>query len=142
VTGARRPARTLGGEHDEFWAWCARDVLALQRCEQCEHFQWPPVPSCTDCGSMDLEWTEVSGRATVRSKCVYEREYFPECPTPWPVIIVELDEGPLFVSNSLDLVVEDLGDGVRVEVTFIDGEDAAGAFRLPVFGPAGSEPSR
>jgi uncharacterized OB-fold protein len=122
--------------HDEFWEWCARGALALQRCGTCDHLQWPPDPTCTECGSASLRFTEVSGRATVRSSCVFEREYFPECTTPWPVIVVELDEGPLFVSNPHDVAVDDLVEGSRVEVAFIDCADDAGAFRLPVFRPS------
>jgi hypothetical protein len=64
---------------------------------------------------------------------VFEREYFTECPTPWPVIAVELDEGPLFITNPSGTPVEELSEGSRVRVTFIDCEDAAGDYCLPVF---------
>ena len=47
--------------------------------------------------------------------------------------MVELDEGPLFISNPLGIPPDEIKRGTRVRVAFIDAEDAFGAFKLPVF---------
>jgi uncharacterized protein len=129
----RRPNRTLGPPHDDFWAFCARDEFRLQRCQRCLHFAWPPRSECERCGAQDLAWEEVSGRGTIVSWCCLEQRYYPELPTPWDVILVELEEGPLFVANPRGFGAADVRAQMLVRVTFIDCEDDAGAFRLPVF---------
>jgi uncharacterized OB-fold protein len=130
-----RPSRTLGGAHDAFWKFCDRRELRMQRCEACEEYQWPPVERCSDCHGADLVWTQLSGRGRVRSWCVFQREYHAECPPPWPVLMVELEEGPLFITNPVadQFLME---DARQVAVTFIDCADAAGPFTLPVFAAA------
>ncbi|MDR1421312.1 MAG: zinc ribbon domain-containing protein [Coriobacteriales bacterium] len=35
------------------------------KCTSCGHVHFPPLPTCGECGSFDLEWTEVSGSVTV-----------------------------------------------------------------------------
>jgi hypothetical protein len=54
-------------------------------------------------------------------------------PVPWDTIVVELEEGPLFVSNPQDFSNRDITPGMIVEVSFLDCEDSAGPFKLPVF---------
>lgn len=131
-----RPTRVLGGAHTEFWDYCAQKELRLQKCADCATYMWPPALCCDNCLSMDLPWSLVSGQGTVYSYCIFERSYYPECPSPWTVILVELAEGPLFVSNPADMPVGDLRPGLPVSVTFIDCIDEAGTFSLPVFKPA------
>jgi uncharacterized OB-fold protein len=75
----------------------------------------------------------MSGRGRIRSWCVFERPYFPECPAPWPVVAVELEEGPLFISNPHGISPDELAEGAQVAVTFIDCADETGQYRLPVF---------
>jgi uncharacterized OB-fold protein len=96
----RRPGRTLGGAHDTFWDWCARGELRLQHCAACEQFSWPPVEACEHCGDDGLAWERMSGRGTIMSWCSFERDYYGGIlPLPWHTILVELEEGPLFISN-------------------------------------------
>jgi len=129
----RRPNRTLGPAHDEFWAYCARDEFYMQRCSECLHFAWPPRPNCERCGAEELSWEELSGRGTVVSWCCLEQRYYQELTTPWDVILVELEDGPLFVANPLGFGFADVEANMLVRVAFIDCEDDAGPFRLPVF---------
>lgn len=58
----------------------------------------------------------------------------PQQPTfsvPYVVVIVELDEGPLLISNLVDYTEEDLAIGTAVTVAF----ETRGDFLLPVFRP-------
>ena len=127
----KRPDRTLGPGHDDFWAWCDKGELRLQRCGRCGHVNWPVVEACEMCQARELDWARMSGRGKIASSCTFERDYYQGLlPIPWETILVELEEGPLFISNPVGAGLE-VGDPVKV--SFIACEDKAGAFQLPVF---------
>jgi hypothetical protein len=52
------------------------------------------------------------------------------------VIVLELDEGPLFVSYPVDVDVDDLRESMVLSLRWTDGADKFGEYNLPVFGPA------
>ncbi|MFI5047184.1 MAG: Zn-ribbon domain-containing OB-fold protein [Acidimicrobiia bacterium] len=126
-----------GPEHDEFWAHCADGELRIQQCAACRHWSWPPADACERCGSGALAWERLSGDGRVVSWCTFERRYYTELDVPWDTILVELDEGPLFISNPSGFTNAELIQAMRVRVAFVDCEDDAGPFRLPVFERAG-----
>ncbi len=129
----RRPNRTLGPDHDTFWSYCNLGEFRLQQCNTCSKVQWPPTPMCNECLSDQFTWTPMSGRATINTYCTFERPYYKECPPPWEAILVELEEGPLFMSNPRGFSVEGKPRGTAVKLAFLDCEDDAGPFKLPVF---------
>jgi uncharacterized protein len=129
----RRPNRVSGPRHNEFWAFCNEGELRVQRCDSCRHLSWPPADVCERCGSEVLTWEPLSGRGRVVSWCTFERPYYAELEVPWDTILVELDEGALFVSNPSGFTNDGVAHGMVVRVTFVDCEDDAGPFRLPVF---------
>lgn len=133
----RRPDRTRGPEHDAFWAWCDKGELRLQGCATCSRYSWPPVQACEHCGGAQLSWEPMSGRGKVVSWCTFERDYYNGAlPIPWDTILVALEEGPLFVSNPQGFSWPQIKPDMPVKVAFLDCEDSAGAFSLPVFAPA------
>lgn len=130
----KRPDRTLGPGHDEFWSWCAKGELRLQRCSTCSAIPWPVVAACENCGSTQLKWERMSGRGKIASWCTFERDYYAGVlPIPWDTILVELEEGPLFISNPKGFSWQDISPGMPVSSSFIECEDSAGIFHLPVF---------
>ncbi len=130
----RRPDRALGPGHNDFWQWCAASELRLQRCATCGELSWPVVATCEFCGSTDLAWEHMSGRGRVIAWTTFERDYYAgTLPIPWDTILVELAEGPLFLSNPKGFSWPDITIGMPVQVAFVDCEDSAGPFRLPVF---------
>ncbi len=129
----RRPNRVAGPAHDEFWAFCSQGELRIQRCEDCGHWSWPPAGTCEACGQDRLTWSLSSGVGRVVAWCTFERRYYAELDVPWDAILVELEEGPLFVSNPSGFTNDRVACGMRVRVAFVDCEDDAGPFRLPVF---------
>ena len=130
----RRPDRTHGPGHDEFWAWCNKGELRLQRCSECGQISWPVVKACEYCGGTQLSWEKMSGRGKIVSWCTFERDYYNNLlPIPWETILVELDEGPLFVSNPKDLTWRDIEFNMPVTLAFLDCEDSMGPFKLPIF---------
>ncbi len=130
-----RPDRVLGAGHDTFWAFCTRGELRLQRCRSCRHLSWPPVASgCEQCSSTKLDWKRLSGRGFLISWCTFERDYYRDGgPIPWETILVELEEGPVMVSNPhlFDLSAARLG--LPLQVAFVTCADRDGPFLLPVF---------
>lgn len=128
-----RPNRTMGPAHDEFWAYCNESEFRLQHCHHCTRFFWPPVPACDTCGEWILRWQQVSGRGKIVSYCVFEHLYYQECQPPWDTIVVELEEGPLFLSNPEGFTTDEIVPDMPVTVSFIDCKDGTGEFRLPVF---------
>ena len=129
-----RPNRTLGPGHDDFWAGCAAGELRIQHCNACDKHSWPVVGDCEHCGSTDLRWQVMSGKGKVVSWCCFVQDYYRGVMSvPYDTIMVELAEGPIFMSNPADFAYDDITFEMPVEVTFIDAEDAAGALKLPVF---------
>lgn len=119
--------------HDEFWKFTEKGELRIQRCSACGHYAWPPMDTCEVCGSGDLEWDRVSGKGKVVSWCTFERPYYKVLPVPWDTILVELEEGPLFISDPKGFSNSQITPEMAVKVAFIDCKDDAGEFQLPVF---------
>lgn len=130
----KKPDRTLGRNHDTFWEWCGKGELRLQRCGGCGHLAWPVVRKCESCGDQAFTWEQMSGRGKVVSWSTFQQDYYGGIiPVPYDTILVELEEGPLFLSNPQGFSWPDLSPDLPVKLAFIDAEDSAGAFRLPVF---------
>lgn len=116
------PVPTPDRDGQPFWDAAQRRELAVQRCPSCAHYVWQPAPVCPKCGSTELVWTPVGGRATVLSWTVPRPPVLPAFAdlVPFVVLLVELDEGPRMVGQ----LVDDDGDLVRT-----DGSDLPG-FRI------------
>ncbi len=131
-----RPPRTLGGVHETFWEYCGKGELRLQRCNDCQHITWPATEACESCGGKALSWEKMSGRGQLVSWCTFERDYYGGMlPMPWDTILVELEEGVMFISNPEGFSNDEAEPGMSVEVHFVECEDKNGAFKLPVFKP-------
>jgi uncharacterized protein len=126
------PAPVPNEENQPFWDALKRGELSLQACASCGAFQHPPRPMCSDCGSMERTWKQVSGRGTVYSFVVTNQAIHPayEGFTPYATVLVELDEGPRMISNLTDVVIEDLAIGMPVQVVF---EPLSDEITLPLF---------
>ena len=86
------------------------------------------------CWSADCDWTPLSGRGTVQSHIVFERAYHEAWAdqVPYVVALIELDEGPVLVSNVVGVQPSAVRVGQQVTVTF--GRRSATA-ALPQFTP-------
>lgn len=121
-------------ETQEFWDHCNRDELWLQRCRRCESHYYFPRPVCPSCGTTDVVWTRVSGRASLYSYVINARPApgF-EDRVPYAIAVVELEEGPRMMTNivGIDNTPENLVLDMALEVAFED----RGGQRVPVFAP-------
>jgi uncharacterized OB-fold protein len=129
-----RPNRTLGPGHDTFWEWCARGELRLPRCTGCGKLLWPVASACDHCGGGAFTWERQSGRARLVGWNVFAQSYFKGVlDTPYTTILVELEDGPLFVANPVGFGEADMAPGLALELRFVPARDQAGDFDLPVF---------
>ncbi len=47
--------------------------LIGRKCKECGHIEFPPRYACNECGCMETEWTEISGKA-------YATAFIPQSP--------------------------------------------------------------
>jgi len=120
---------------EQFWTYTRQKDFRLQQCSECSKFRWPPGPTCDRCLSDEFTWTPMAGRGKVMSWTTFRRGYFPEYPAPHTVIVLELDEGPLFVAYPVEMEVSELREGMVLSLRWVDGQDKFGEYHLPVFGP-------
>lgn len=135
MSGYGKPVPPVTKDSEAYWAATRDHRLLLQRCEQCQAYQFYPRVVCTRCLSTDLEWQESSGRGEVYTFSVVYRapskEF--EADVPYAVAIVELPEGVRLLSRIVGCPVDGVRIGMKVRVVF---EDMGGAGALPQFAPA------
>jgi uncharacterized OB-fold protein len=80
----------------EFFAGAARGELVIPRCESCRRFVWYPAADCPFCRGDALQWTAVSGDATLFSWAVVRRAFLPAFAemVPFVTALVALAEDP------------------------------------------------
>jgi uncharacterized OB-fold protein len=106
----------------------------LQRCTQCGFRRYPAAEVCPRCLSADARWEAASGRGELFSFVVFHRAYHPawEGRVPYNVALVELEEGPIVLSNVVGVANERLEIGMKLIAAF---EPLADALAIPVFRP-------
>ena len=124
--GMPLPAPSPDGLDQEFWEAARRHELVVQRCTNCQTFQFGPEWICYNCHSFDLGWHRVSGRGRIYS---WERIWYPVHPAlrdacPYMVVLVELpDAGNVrMVGNLLGDPMQEVPIGAEVEAVFEDHE--------------------
>jgi uncharacterized OB-fold protein len=116
-----------------WWAATRQRRLVLQRCADCGRVQHPPRALCTACGGTDrLGWLDASGVGTVDSCTVVERAQSPAFTPPYVVARVRLAEGPVLLTNVVDLEPYRVRIGDQVRLLWRELPDGRA---LPVFGP-------
>jgi uncharacterized OB-fold protein len=108
----------------------------VQRCTHCDRLRYPAGMVCPECLSGEAEWQSLSGRGKVFSFVVFHRAYHPawEGKVPYNVALIELDEGPIMLSNVVSIDNAKLEVGLPVQAFF---EAIDESLAIPVFKPAG-----
>jgi uncharacterized OB-fold protein len=104
--------------------------MRLQRCGRCSQFRFYPSEACHFCASLEYEWVPISGKAAIHTHTVLERAKGTpyEHHTPIAIILAELDEGPIVMSNLIDYEPADLAIGRRVTMDYEDVNDEVTVF--------------
>lgn len=115
-----------------FWANARSRRLSIQCCRACGDRRFPPGPVCPRCLSEDQDWDTVSGRGTLVSWVRFHRAYWAGFvqEIPYECCLVQLDEGPLLVSNFAGPPPAPLRSGLPLRVVF---EDITDRYTLPKF---------
>jgi uncharacterized OB-fold protein len=102
-----------------FWQYCREGELRAQRCTACGLLRHPPRPTCSSCGSTEVEWQLLTGRGKVFTYGVSHQAIHPalEGRVPFTTLVIELDEGLRFTSNLVD-GSPPVDIGTQVEVVF------------------------
>ena len=96
-----------------FWEAARRGDLLIQKCTACGRHQFYPRPFCLACSSYEVTWVVARGSGEVYSQTEVHMQASPEFEPPYVVAIVQLDEGPKFMTNIVNGRC-DIGDKVKV----------------------------
>jgi uncharacterized OB-fold protein len=116
---------------EPFWQAARERRLVAPRCAGCGTFRLPPTPFCPSCQSTAVDWTELSGRATVYTYTVVNG--FPGLPDITLVpVVVDLPDAPgaRLVSNVIGVDPAEVTIGTELTVDFHPVSDG---WLLPVF---------
>jgi len=128
-----RPAVT---QDNAFWFEGARaHELLIQRCTSCGMLRHPPLPACSNCGSLEWDTIVSSGRGTLFSYVVVHYPQVPAFEYPLPIGLIELEEGTRVVANLGQVQRDDVAIGMALRAEFVDFDED---LSLPVFVPAGA----
>lgn len=121
-------------ETEVYWQGCRKHELLLQRCTQCNKFQFYPRIICANCTSENLEWVKATGRGRVLTFTIVRRAVSEAyaADVPYVVALIQLDEGPKMMSNVVQCDPETLVVGSPVQVVFEDWSDE---ISVPQFRP-------
>ena len=121
-------------ETSVYWDACLDHQLMIQKCTQCNHYQFYPRIICTECMSQNVEWVKASGRGEVISFTIVRRPvskaYADE--VPYVVALIKLEEGPSMMSNIIECDVDSVKIDMPVHVVF---EDWSNEISIPKFQP-------
>jgi uncharacterized protein len=110
---------TVSFDDQMFWDGVGQGRLLMPKCSHCGRLQHPPSPMCPNCGSLEWDAQEMSGRGTVHSWIVSQHPTDPD-DQPRIVALVALDEGMRLVSNLAEVQPADVTNDMPVEVAFMD----------------------
>lgn len=132
---SERPIPAPSAEMRPFYDGARRGELLVQRCRACGALRFPARALCSECLSIEAEWTPVSGHGEIYSFNVMHQVYHPGFAgeVPYAVVLVKLVEGPKLISNLVGVAPSDIRIGMPVRVVF---EALNEEITLPKFAPA------
>lgn len=113
----------VDGAVPRFWrAIPQRYNLIGNQCEVCEKVYFPPRESCPYCRRKSMgkmNDAKLSGKGTVITyTIIYVAPYNFEGQAPYPIAIIQLDEGPHLTAQIVDCKIDDIKIGMKVKSTF------------------------
>ncbi len=119
----------------EFFEGARQGRLMIQRCLACKNYRFLARARCDVCRSPEFAWQAASGKASIVSYVTMHQRYhagfFDEL--PYPLAVVELEEGPRLVTSLEGVEDLTLKAGMPMKVVFREVDE--GVF-LPKFTPA------
>jgi len=100
-------------ETHAFWEASASGRFLVKTCQTCNKAHWYPRIVCPLCGGSETDWQEASGNATLFSYSLMEK-----ADPPYALAWVELEEGPIMITNIVDCDFSQLKIGQALKVRF------------------------
>ena len=127
-----KPLPEIDDINRPFWEATRRGELRLQRCKDCCEVWYPAGTNCPKCLSTSFEWSPMSGRGTVWSFIVYHHCWHRgfEKEIPYNVAMIQLEEGPIVITNIVDVKNEAIKVGMPVKVVFEPATDEVTLFKF------------
>ncbi len=91
----------------EWYEYLADGKLMGLKCPECGHMEFPPLPVCNQCGCMDMEWAEISGKGTMETFSWSPMGNAPYFDDEIVCGMIRTEEGNLIMGNILDKGEED-----------------------------------
>jgi hypothetical protein len=114
-------SRTIDIFYDQpMWESIRAHRWQLQQCDDCGEYRYPPAPNCPHCLSLKSTWKPLSGKGQVLSWVVFHRQYFDNFPPPYNSVAVQLQEGPIVISNLVGEEPKGSWIGRDVEITYAE----------------------
>jgi len=131
----QKPLPVIDQWSKPFWEAAKEHRLIVQRCDTSGRTWFPPAPVSPATRDGKWSWVELSGFGRIASWVVFHQRYFAGFADelPYPVVQVDLDDGPSIISNLVNLDGREITVGMRVRVVF---EDVTDEISLPKFAPA------
>lgn len=129
-----KPLPVPDADSKVFWDGCKAHQLKFQRCLECGQIRWPPGIICPQCYSQETEWIRSNGKGKIFTYAIYHQAFHPafKGDLPYVVAVVEMEEGPLMLTNIVGCSKELLHCEMPVEVVW---EDVTEELSLPKFTP-------
>ncbi len=126
VTGKawNRPRPAGEGEYGPWFEACAQGRLLVQRCPDCQHYQWYPRAVCVRCGGTP-EWHAVGNRGRIYTFTVIRQYGAPPFASelPYAVAMVDLDDVPVRLFGAItDADIDAIAVGAPVEAYAVEYE--------------------
>jgi uncharacterized OB-fold protein len=113
-----------------YWLGLREGRLLVQKCGGCGTLRHYPRPVCATCFSMEVDWTEMSGRGAVHSWTETHHAFLPAFKedVPYILVTVDLDEG-VRINARFRGKLSDVKIGLPIRCCF----ERAGEWVLPAF---------
>lgn len=120
---------------EAYWEGAQEKRLLVPVCEECNATYFPPRVACPHCLASETTLRESAGTGTVYTYSIVRSDMHPVMgeQAPYPVALVDLDDGPTVFSTLVDCPLESVEVGMAVSVTFRELTDEQ--FLFPVFAP-------
>lgn len=130
----KKPLPEITAESRPFWEGCRQHRFLIQRCADCGALQHYPRGICARCWGANLEWRPSAGRGSIYTFTVTHRTQARGFRDELPYVLawVELEEGPLVMTNIVGCDPARLRIGMPVRVTF---QDVNPEISIPQFTP-------
>ena len=134
MTTYNKPLPQPNADDEFFWRGCKKHKFLFQKCLDCGLIRWPPSFLCPQCWSGNTTIIEASGKGKVYTYAVYHLAYHEgfKSDLPYVTAIIELEEGPHFLSNITECNPVDVKCDMPVEIVW---DDITAEFSLPKFKP-------